>query len=165
MGVGAITVIIIILFYFILGCALPLQEAALHQSPATFSVLCYPCPNRSLLPHNVISQTTYTNNYNHKYNDNDNNDNSHYGDDGDGDDDDDDDDDDGDNNNYTKARTMTTAKWEQQNKKNNNHDTERLNARFFNLLTELQTDRYSYGDGSIWQSHTAHFNKIEWKNS
>ena len=46
-----------ILFYSILGCVLPLQEVALRQSPPSFSVLCYPCPYRSLLPHNVISPT------------------------------------------------------------------------------------------------------------
>ena len=44
--------------YSILGCVLPLQEVALRQSPLTFSVLHYPCPYRSLLPHNVISPTT-----------------------------------------------------------------------------------------------------------
>ena len=47
-----------ILFCSILGCVLPLQEVALCQSPPTFSVLCYPCSNLSLLPHNVISSTT-----------------------------------------------------------------------------------------------------------
>ena len=36
--------------YSILGCVLPLQEVALRQSPLSFSVLCYPCPYRSLLP-------------------------------------------------------------------------------------------------------------------
>ena len=41
--------------YSLLGCVPPLQEVALHQSPPSFSVLCYPCPYRSLLPHNVIS--------------------------------------------------------------------------------------------------------------
>ena len=46
-------------FYSILGCVLPKQEVALRQSHATFSVLCYPCQNRSLLPHNVISPTTF----------------------------------------------------------------------------------------------------------
>ena len=45
--------------YSILGCVLPLQEVALRQSPPSFSVLCYPCPYRSLLPHNVISPTTF----------------------------------------------------------------------------------------------------------
>ena len=48
-----------ILLYSILGCVLPLQEAALCQSPPSFSVLCYPCPYRSLLPHSVISPTTF----------------------------------------------------------------------------------------------------------
>ena len=48
-----------ILFYSILGRVLPLQEAALRQSLPSFSVLCYPCPNRSLLPRNVISPTTF----------------------------------------------------------------------------------------------------------
>ena len=42
-------------FYSILGCVLQLQEVALHQSPPTCSVLCYPWPYCSLLPHNVIS--------------------------------------------------------------------------------------------------------------
>ena len=32
----------------ILGCVLPLQEVALHQSLPSFSVLCYPRPYRSL---------------------------------------------------------------------------------------------------------------------
>ena len=48
-----------ILFYYILGCVLPLQEVALRQSPPSFSVLCYPCAYRSLLPHNAISRTTF----------------------------------------------------------------------------------------------------------
>ena len=39
-----------ILFYSILDCVLPLQEVALRQSPPSFSVLCYLCPYRSLLP-------------------------------------------------------------------------------------------------------------------
>ena len=39
-----------ILFYFILGCVLPLQDVALHQSPLTCSVLCCSCPICSLLP-------------------------------------------------------------------------------------------------------------------
>ena len=47
------------LFYSILGCILPLQEIALRQSLPSFSVLCYPHPYRSLLPHNVISPTTF----------------------------------------------------------------------------------------------------------
>ena len=47
------------LSYSILGCVLPLQEAALCQSPPTFSVLCYPCPYRFLFPHNVISPTAF----------------------------------------------------------------------------------------------------------
>ena len=47
------------LFYSVLGCVLPLQEVALRQSLPTFSVLCYPCPYSSLLPHNVISPTTF----------------------------------------------------------------------------------------------------------
>ena len=45
------------LLYSILGCVLPLQEVALRQSLPSFSVLCYPRPYRSLLPHNVISPT------------------------------------------------------------------------------------------------------------
>ena len=49
-----------ILFYFFVGCVLLLQEAALCQSPPSFSVLCYPCPYCSLLPHNVISPTTWS---------------------------------------------------------------------------------------------------------
>ena len=48
-----------ILFYSILGCVLPLQEVALRQSLPSFSVLCYPHPYRSLLPHNVISPATF----------------------------------------------------------------------------------------------------------
>ena len=44
-----------LLFSSILGCVLPLQEVALRRNPPTFSVLCCPCPYRSLLPHNVIS--------------------------------------------------------------------------------------------------------------
>ena len=49
------------LFYSIqlFKAVLPLQEVALHQSPPTFSVLCYPCPNCSLLLHNVISPRTF----------------------------------------------------------------------------------------------------------
>ena len=47
------------LLYSILGCVLPLQEVALRQSPPSFSVLCYPHPYRCLLPHNVISPTTF----------------------------------------------------------------------------------------------------------
>ena len=43
----------------ILGCVFPLQEVALCQSPPTFSVLCCPCPYRSLLPHTVISPVTF----------------------------------------------------------------------------------------------------------
>ena len=31
-------------FCSILGCVRLLQEVAIHQSPPTFSVLCYPCP-------------------------------------------------------------------------------------------------------------------------
>ena len=49
----------LLLFYSILGCVLPLQEVALRQSPPSFSVLCCPCPYRSLLPHNVISPTPF----------------------------------------------------------------------------------------------------------
>ena len=45
--------------YSILGCVLPLQEVALRQNLPSFSVLCYPHPYRSLLPHNVISPTTF----------------------------------------------------------------------------------------------------------
>ena len=41
------------------GCVLPLQRVALRQSPPTFSLICYPCPYRSLLPHNVISPMTF----------------------------------------------------------------------------------------------------------
>ena len=52
-----------ILFYYILGCVLPLQEAALDHSPPTFSFLCYPCPYCSLLPHNVISPTFWSCNW------------------------------------------------------------------------------------------------------
>ena len=48
-----------ILFYSVLGCVPPLQEVATHQSPPSFYVFCYPCPHRSLLPHNVISPTTF----------------------------------------------------------------------------------------------------------
>ena len=44
-----------ILFYSILDGVFALQEVALSQSPPSFSVLCYPCPYCSLLPHNVIS--------------------------------------------------------------------------------------------------------------
>ena len=51
--------IMLSLFYSILGCVLPLQEVALCHSPPNFSVLCCPCPYRSLLPHNVISSTTF----------------------------------------------------------------------------------------------------------
>ena len=52
-----------ILFYSILGCVRPLQEESLRQSPPSFSVLCYPCPYRSLLPHNVISPTMLWSSY------------------------------------------------------------------------------------------------------
>ena len=45
--------------FSILGCVLQLQEVALHQSLPSFSVLCYPRPYRSLLPHNVISPTMF----------------------------------------------------------------------------------------------------------
>ena len=55
--------IIINNFYSILGCILPLQEVALCQSPTAFSVFCYPCPYRSLLPHNVISLTFWSSNW------------------------------------------------------------------------------------------------------
>ena len=48
-----------ILIFSILGCVLPLQEAELSQRPPIFSVLCYPCPCRSLLLHKVISPTTF----------------------------------------------------------------------------------------------------------
>ena len=48
-----------VLFCSVLGCVLPLLEVALSQSPPTFSVLCYPCPYRSLLPHNVIFPTMF----------------------------------------------------------------------------------------------------------
>ena len=48
-----------VMFYSILGCALPLQELTLLQNLPTFSVLCHPCPYRSSLPHNVISPTTF----------------------------------------------------------------------------------------------------------
>ena len=46
-----------ILFYSMLDYVLLLQEVALCQSPPTFSVVCYPCPYHSLLPHYVISPT------------------------------------------------------------------------------------------------------------
>ena len=46
-------------FYSIPGCVPPLQEVALHQNPPSFSVLCYPCPYHSLLPHNVTSLMTF----------------------------------------------------------------------------------------------------------
>ena len=46
-----------VLFCSVLGCVLPVQEVDLCQSPLVFSVLCCPCPYRSLLPHNVISPT------------------------------------------------------------------------------------------------------------
>ena len=48
-----------ILLYSILDCVLPQQEVALCQSPPSFFVSCYPCPYRSLLPHNVISPKTF----------------------------------------------------------------------------------------------------------
>ena len=48
-----------VLFCSILSYVLPLQEVALRQSPPSFSVLCCPCPYRSLLPHNVISPTMF----------------------------------------------------------------------------------------------------------
>ena len=48
-----------LLFYSVLGCGLPLQEVALRQRPPSFSVLCYPCPYRSLLPHSVTPPTTF----------------------------------------------------------------------------------------------------------
>ena len=35
------------------------RKVALCQSPPSFSVLCYPCPYHSLLPHNVISLMTF----------------------------------------------------------------------------------------------------------
>ena len=47
------------LFSSILGCVPPLQEVALRQIPPSFSVLCYSCSYRSLLPLNVISPATY----------------------------------------------------------------------------------------------------------
>ena len=47
-----------ILFCSILGCVLPLHKVALRQSPPTFSVLCCPCPYRSLLFHTIMSPTT-----------------------------------------------------------------------------------------------------------
>ena len=47
------------LFCSILDCVLPLQEVVLLQSLPSFSVLCYSHPYRSLLPHNVISPTTF----------------------------------------------------------------------------------------------------------
>ena len=42
----------VMVLYCVVGCVLPLQ------SP-TFSVLCCPCPHRSLLPHSVISPRTF----------------------------------------------------------------------------------------------------------
>ena len=48
-----------LLFSSVLGCVIPLQDAALRQSPPTFSVFCYPCLYHSLLPHNVISATKF----------------------------------------------------------------------------------------------------------
>ena len=42
----------VMVLYCVVGCVLPLQ------SP-TFSVLCCPCPHRSLLPHSVISARTF----------------------------------------------------------------------------------------------------------
>ena len=39
-----------ILFYSVLGCVLPLHEVGSLRSPPSFSVLCYLCPRRSLLP-------------------------------------------------------------------------------------------------------------------
>ena len=48
-----------ILFYSVQGCVLSLQEVALHQSPPSFSVVCYRCPYHSLLLHNVSSPTTF----------------------------------------------------------------------------------------------------------
>ena len=38
----------------VLGCVLPLKEAALRQNHPAFSVRCYPCLCRSLLPRNVF---------------------------------------------------------------------------------------------------------------
>ena len=49
----------IYIFYSVLGCVLPLQKVALRQSLPSFSVLCYSRPYRSLLPHNIISPTTF----------------------------------------------------------------------------------------------------------
>ena len=47
-----------VLVYSILGCVLPQHKVSfLCQIPPTFSVLCYPCPCRSLLPHSAISPT------------------------------------------------------------------------------------------------------------
>ena len=48
------------LFCSILDCVLSLQEVALRQSLPPFSVLCYPYPYRSLLPHSVISPTFWS---------------------------------------------------------------------------------------------------------
>ena len=47
------------LFCSILGCVLPLQEVAIHQSPPIFYLHCSPSPYRFLLPHNVISPTKF----------------------------------------------------------------------------------------------------------
>ena len=47
-----------ILFYYILGCVLPLQEVALRQS-SIFLCPLHSHPHSSLLPHNVISPTTF----------------------------------------------------------------------------------------------------------
>ena len=51
--------VLTILFYSILSCVFPLQEVALRQCLPSSSVLCYPHPYRSLLPHNVISPATF----------------------------------------------------------------------------------------------------------
>ena len=53
------TILFYSIFCSISGCVLPLQEVALHQSPPTFSVICYPSTYRSLLPHNAISSMTF----------------------------------------------------------------------------------------------------------
>ena len=53
------TIIFNVVVLLLLGCVLPLQEVTFRQSPPIFSILCYPCPYRSLLPHNVISPTTF----------------------------------------------------------------------------------------------------------
>ena len=55
-------------YHSILGRVLPLQEAAFHCGKQPYArvlqlspdVLCYPCPYPCLLPHDVISPTTFS---------------------------------------------------------------------------------------------------------